>query len=310
MIPAQYTNLSSITLRGWFWQQAALLDQTTDLTEFVPWFTESKRGGIGGVIPSLDAALEDSAKRGLRTPGVDGALRGLIERGFSRIGPIKPLLISLTYELDRRFPVALPAVQGGIRQTLPASEQVVSLLNSMVRFGALNVTYFKDTPPPKRLTDIKNRSWAILQDPGLQDSIAKASAPVTSKCSAGQMKEMAEGVLGAKGGVCTTFAAAAVHLLLNDGTLMSTNPRIEFVSGPKHCLCLVNRAAHASDVEPGGHDPKGTIVSFDLWNDDVVIIDPWAGSMGYHVISNKTTYPAKLKAMVGLRVDKYYDNRW
>ncbi|WP_418317132.1 hypothetical protein [Piscinibacter sakaiensis] len=301
---------SPITLRGWFWQQAKLLDQTTDLTDFVPWFTESKAGSIGGVIPSLDAALEACHREGGRSRALDGALRGLIQRGYSKIRPIKPLLVSLAYEIDRRFPVPLPAVPGGIRDLLPASEQTTSLLNSMVRFGALNVTSFSDTAPAGRLTDIKNRSWAILQDPALAGSIAKASAPVTSRCSKGQLKEMAEGVLAAKGGVCTTFAAAAVHLLLKDGPLMATGPRIEFVSGPKHCLCLVNRAAHASDVEPSAGKPKGTIVSFDFWNDDVVIIDPWAGSMGFHVISSKITYPSKLKAMVGLQVDKYFDTAW
>lgn len=305
MIPEELTKLSPVTIRGWFWQEVVKLRKSTDLTEHVTWFRTDSAGKTGGTIPSLDKSLEECVRLGKRTRALDGSLRNLIERGYSKIRPIKPLLVELSYEIEKRFPVLLPVIPQNIREQLPASESCVGLLNSMVRFGALNVTSFLDTPPALRLTEIKNRSWAILQDPQHQEAIAKGNAPVTSKCNAGQLKTMAEGVLSAKGGVCTTFAATAVHLLLSDTTLMATAPRIEFVSGPKHCLCLVNRATDKRDIVGARKD---TIVSCDEWNDDVVIIDPWAGSMGYHVISSKDTYPSKLKAMIGLRVDKYFEN--
>lgn len=303
MVPASLSSLSRITIRGWFWQEAHAMGEAIN-EGFVTLFTTPLKGKIG-TQPSLDTRLEECVRLGRRTTGLDGILRALIELGYSKIAPIKPLLIKLLYELDRRFPVPLPVIPGEVRNTLRVSEPTLTALNSMVRFGAINVTSFADTPPPLRLTEIKSRAWAILQDPDRTDSISKQSAPVVKKCDSRQLKEMAEGVLATQGGVCTTFAAAAVHLLLSDAALMETAPRIEFVSGPKHCLCLINRRVDARDITGA---LKDTIVSCDLWNDDVVIIDPWAGAMGYHVVSNKTTYPAKLKAMIGLRVDKYFEN--
>lgn len=305
MVPAEFTKLSTVTIRGWFWQEVDKLDKITPMDEYVGWFTTSTKGKSGGTLASLDDSLKECVTQGKRTRAVDGSLRAVIERGFAKIRPIKSLLIQLSYELDRRFPTLLPVVPTSVRSQLPCSETTLNQLNSMVRFGALNVTYFATTPPAARLTEIKNRSWAILQDPDLEQSIAKASAPVQFKCGPIQFKEMAEGVLAARGGVCTTFAATAVHLLLNDGALMSTNPRIEFVSGPKHCLCLVNRASDPKDVIA---DRCDTIVSCGAWNDDVVIIDPWAASMGYHAISSKTTYPACLKSMIGSTVVRYFDS--
>lgn len=304
MIPEKYRNLSGATIRGWFWQEAVRLDAMTDLATQVDMFIKDMPGKIG-VRPSLDSSLQKCVEAGKRLPALDGSIRGVIELGYSKIAPIKPLLIKLIYEVERRFPVPLPPIAEGVLERLPASQPTVEMLHSMVRFGALNVTYFAETPPPLRLTAIKNLAWAILGDPERSDSVAKASAPVQFKCGAVQMKEMSSGVMAAQGGVCTTFAATAAHLLLTDAALSSSNPRIEFVSGPKHCLCLVNRKTHADDKIGARSDP---IVSYPNWNDEVVIIDPWAGAMGFHVLSTIQSYPAKLKSMIGLKVDRYFDS--
>ena len=294
--------LLDITIRGWFWKAAEPLNlEAVDIG-----YLTQKHKGKFGTIPSLDESLQDCVLKGKRTVALDGSLRAVIALGYGKTARIRPLLIDLVYELDKRFPVPLPVLQARLLDLLPCSDQTRDLLNSMVRFGALNVTYFEDTPPQLRLTEIKNRCWAILNDPDRKDSCEKASAPVTSRCGRVQMATMSQGVLGAKGGVCTTFAATAVDLLLNDAARKRAC-RIEFVSGPKHCLCLLNREISAKDTH---HDTYDVLVRFQEWNEDVVIIDPWAGAMGYHVISTIETYPACLKSMIGLGLKKFYDSEW
>jgi len=86
-------------------------------------------------------------------------------------------------------------------------------------------------------------------------------------------------LIGAKAGVCTSFAATAVTVLLSDANVQQSRPRMEYVAAPNHCICLVNRTPDVRDL------PDGTITPYAGWNPGVVIVDPWAGAMGYHVIS-------------------------
>lgn len=75
-----------------------------------------------------------------------------------------------------------------------------------------------------------------------------------------------------KAGVCTQFALAAAHVLTNG---RDSGPRVEIVAYDNHVYVLVGR--------------KGEVKNNKIPNDwhkqsDLVIVDGWAGAMGYEVI--------------------------
>lgn len=75
-----------------------------------------------------------------------------------------------------------------------------------------------------------------------------------------------------KAGVCTQFALATAHVLTNG---RKSGPRVEIVAYDNHVYVLVGR--------------KGEVKNNKIPNDwhkqsDIVIVDGWAGAMGYPVI--------------------------
>jgi len=88
-----------------------------------------------------------------------------------------------------------------------------------------------------------------------------------------------------RAGICTQFAKAAAHVLTSG---RANGPRVEIVAFDNHVYVLVGRS--------GGY--KGHLLSSD-WVQDagVVIVDPWAGSLGHPTVyENYASYP--LKGMV------------
>ena len=76
-----------------------------------------------------------------------------------------------------------------------------------------------------------------------------------------------------KAGVCTQFALASAHILTSG---RETGPRVEIVAYDNHVYVLVGRTG---DVTKGNKVPND-------WHkqSDLVIVDGWAGAMGYEVI--------------------------
>jgi hypothetical protein len=79
-----------------------------------------------------------------------------------------------------------------------------------------------------------------------------------------------------KAAICTQFAKAAAHVLTHD---RPHGPRVEIVAFKNHVYVLVGRQG-AVATSAG----KWTLPA--SWKDDpaVVIVDPWAGSLGWKVI--------------------------
>ncbi|MGO4880101.1 MAG: hypothetical protein ACLP59_04690 [Bryobacteraceae bacterium] len=302
MIPALQppTGLSTDTLRGWFWETAKPLIPELTGNE-LGYLLGPLKSSIGATLPSLDEALTNIDAR---TSKLDLSLRAVQALGFTKIQKLIPLVVKLVYEIDSRFPVPIPVIEQGLHGQLPWLEATTNTLSEMVRYAAINVTSFKDSVAQGRLTEIMNRAWAANLDADKKELVTKSSAPVVGRVSLGQLASMAEGVIGAKAGVCTSFAATAVHLVLNDVNVQQSKPRIEYVAAPNHCICLVNRTPDVRDK------PDGTITPYAGWNPEVVIVDPWAGAMGYHVISSPANYPKKLKILIEHKLTQYFDAPW
>jgi hypothetical protein len=269
------TGLDAGTLRGWFWETAKPLIPQLTGTE-LGYLMGPLKSSMGAVLPSLDEALKNVDAR---TSRLDLSVRAVQALGFTKIQNLIPLIVKLVYEIDSRFPVPIPVIEQGLLAQLPWLQATTNTLSEMVRYAAINVTSFKDSVAQGRLTEIMNRAWAANLDADKKELIARTSVPVVGGVSTGQLASMSEGVIGAKAGVCTSFAATAMTVLLNDANVQQSRPRMEYVAAPNHCICLVNRTPDVRDL------PDGTITPYAGWNPGVVIVDPWAGAMGYHVIS-------------------------
>lgn len=78
-----------------------------------------------------------------------------------------------------------------------------------------------------------------------------------------------------KAGICILFAKAAGYII---GSGLTHGPRIEIVSYANHAFVILGRA--------GGYSNDGNYVLPHSmhWGNDWVIVDGWAGAMGYDVI--------------------------
>lgn len=95
-----------------------------------------------------------------------------------------------------------------------------------------------------------------------------------------------ERVTTERAGICTTFGKAAAHILTNGQT---TGPSVEVVAYKNHVYLLVNRQGEYTD--------EGAIP--DDWTAEpgIIVIDPWAASLGWPCIFlGFGAYP--LKSMV------------
>jgi hypothetical protein len=100
------------------------------------------------------------------------------------------------------------------------------------------------------------------------DSFIKAGA-----WNAKQYQTICGRVQSEQAGVCVTFAKAAAHILTNG---QDDGPLVEIVAYKNHAYVLVNRQGEVGD---NGYLPQEWINE-----PGVIIVDPWAASMGHECI--------------------------
>jgi hypothetical protein len=81
-------------------------------------------------------------------------------------------------------------------------------------------------------------------------------------------------------GECTTFAKSAAYTL---SLLAGDKPRLEIVAFTNHVFIVVGRSVASQYVTTGvGIKKKQMLPKWGTtWGDDWVVVDPWAGAMGY-----------------------------
>jgi len=173
------------------------------------------------------------------------------------------------------------------------------------------------------------RSWpGNIRDPALRELLfardrdlpepqrrleAQANASsnkIGAQYTQGQINSAGPLIWHAKSACCTTFAIAAAHVLtggdpkarLERAGGTETSPlfrgtgtqsrrdadgtRVELASvAGTHCLCIVGRDGAS------GLKGNGRIDDPDTWGDDVRIVDPWLGSLGWPVVYKPSEYP-------------------
>jgi hypothetical protein len=113
---------------------------------------------------------------------------------------------------------------------------------------------------------------------GLKGTTRGAASPFDSHVAAGEWKaknyeQVCGRVLSERAGICVTFAKSAAHLLTHGQT---DGPRVEIVSFKNHVYVLVGRQ--------GGVTDNGYVDADWTAEPDVIIVDPWAASMGFECV--------------------------
>jgi hypothetical protein len=104
-----------------------------------------------------------------------------------------------------------------------------------------------------------------------------------------ELRKAHQKVWDQQAGICILFAKAAAYIL---GSGLTHGPRIEIVSYANHAFVILGRTGgyingNNFDLPKSNDDENG-------WGDDWVIIDGWAGAMGYDVTYQKDAgYPYK-----------------
>ena len=111
---------------------------------------------------------------------------------------------------------------------------------------------------------------------GVDISIAP---PRPSEWDAGTAKTYYDLVKQKRAGICTLFAYAAAHILTHN---RPRGPLVEVVGYNNHVYVVVGRKGRA--VNPGEKLPNRW-----HWGSSYVIVDGWAGAMGYDVVYKQTT---------------------
>jgi hypothetical protein len=255
---------------------------------------------------SLVSAIQEY-DRGFNREPVEQAIRGTIMVGGWKMPENrKKMLIALFNRLEELSPPPLPVCPAQVTSVIPVP--TIRRINRMVRFAALNVDAFPNVPPRTLINQVKNRKWVTDQDTERQDACGKqmALAKIMGKMSPGRAHEVEELVLQARAAVCTTFASAVASILNRERG--GRDYRVELISGPNHCFCIVNRAGEdVEEFDKGARKMPG----YSRWGDGYIIVDAWAGAMGYDKVffCGYDDYPTVLRVYLTSYLLQHFDSR-
>ena len=225
--------------------------------------------------------------------------------GWSAPPRYKTILCALFNHMDRKSPRPLPEIPSEILAVIPSD--IAERINRMAHYTAMNVSQFENVPPPKLKTQFQNAVWAADLDDSRREGLGKqmSYAKIIGRCNKAKLDTIREVVDNGRGAVCTSFAGATASILLMGRRTRAY--RVEMISGPNHCFCLVNRAAADNEVL----DPSGATVmpGKDFWGSDVILVDAWAGALGHPVFyRSPKDFPKVLQVYLTSKLLQHYDS--
>ena len=287
-------------LTGW-WRR---LCRANNVDPADPNFTEP----LGMGIPSLNDAIAEF-DRTFRRIRVELAVFFLRKKlGWAKLGPYKCVLAPLCDHLEAKFPRPTPEIPPAVLGVIPV--EVAQAINAMSQYTAMNAGQFQNVPPAQLLKQLLNQVWAAGQDEARKESIGKAMpyAQISGRCDRPKLDAVLKVVKEGRGAVCTSFAASAASLLVSG--LGRRAYRVEMISGPNHCFCLVNRAPAPEGVEKPGPAGATLFPAVSYWGPDAIIVDAWAGALGHPVFYYPAdTFPQVLKIYLTQRLLQHYDSQ-
>jgi hypothetical protein len=256
--------------------------------------------------PALNDAITefDSTFRRMRVELAIATVRKKL--GWKNIEKYKCVLLPLCNHLERTFPRPLPQVPKEAFDVIPAD--IVEAINKMSQYTAMNCAQFNNVPPPALLNQILNQVWAADQDESRKEGIGLSIqyAKIIGRCSSAKLEAILKVVKDGRGAVCTSFAGAAASLLI--AGRRNRPYRVEMISGPNHCFCLVNRVPAPEGVEKPGDAGATLFPAVSYWGPGAIIVDAWAGALGHQVFYKPKDYPKVLQVYLTLKLLQHYDS--
>ena len=261
---------------------------------------------LGMAIPSLNGAILEF-DRSFQRIRVELAIFHLRKKlGWKGLEQYKCVLAPLCDHLEATFPRKLPEIPQVALDVLPV--ETVRKINALAGYTAMNCAQFNNVPPPSLLNQILNQVWAADQDDSRKEGLGLAMqyAKIIGRCNAGKLAAILKVVREGRGAVCTSFAGAVACLLV-DG-LREKQYRVELISGPNHCFCLVNRAPAPEGLEKPADAGATLFPAVKFWGDNAIIVDAWAGALGHSVFYKPSDFPAVLQVYLTMKLLQHYDS--
>jgi hypothetical protein len=302
------------SLYGWFQGKCAETGIDTETDDLLNRALQP-RGFIAPAMPLVAALKAYDASRDRKK--LDTALRAVISgTSYAQKRAYNDHLLDLFREIEKRSPQPLPLVPGAVAEKISGAQ--ISAINAMARFAATNVDQFRGVPDPGFYNQAKNKMWFAQNAPETQGTLTVTTGSTTvsgggglgglagnstTRYSRKSLGDMCDFVTSCKQGICTTFAAAVGHLLLEG--LLDEDMRVECVAGPNHCFCIVNRAPYEDKIAKG----VTYIPAAKHWGDDWIFVDAWAGALGHPIFyTSIDSVPAKLKPYLSMVLTQQFDS--
>ncbi|HVJ93390.1 MAG TPA: hypothetical protein VM580_26495 [Labilithrix sp.] len=162
----------------------------------------------------------------------------------------------------------------------PFVRSVRPQLETLASYACLDAAMFSRWINPSNKILIMDR-LRRARDRRAKDAGAAAAFQIGTRWDANALAAVHRRVTAERAGVCTTFAKAAGHIL---GTAPGLKPRIEIVAYPGHVFVVVGRTGDYGATIGNGLFAKKLLPGYGDWGDEWVLVDPWAGAMGYHSV--------------------------
>lgn len=236
-------------------------------------FTES-RSSLKNLLVYLRNPLNQSKPFG----NAQDAINKCANPRDARIAKYKPAINSLVavWGTDGDYERA-PSV-GGAKNALALVNEVKAQLEACKTWACNDVGTFpqcvnKSLPKPEQ-ERIKSAKPMKVGMPILTNGSWNAQA----------LRQAYDAVKANKAGECTNYAYYAAHILSQ--AKLNPKPRLEIVSWEgkgraKHLFVIVGRT---------GSTPNGSLPPVSDWNDDCVIVDCWALTLGHGCVYSKHNY--------------------
>ncbi|RZL00002.1 MAG: hypothetical protein EOP36_17310 [Rubrivivax sp.] len=257
---------------------------------------------INAAVADYDASLDRAV--------VDHAIFAYkVKAGWRMEQKYKDALSALFEQLDVLRPRPLPDVPGRARAVIPGG--TIDAINQMARYAVTNAPTFSNVPPPKLMSQVMLRCWSTgeSKDQKRLDAIGMGSqfGKIIGTCGVDKLNAARQQVVEGRGAVCTSFACTAASMLAEGN--VSGIYRVELISGPNHCFCLVNRAISDKDVVVEGSAGAKQIPGAAFWGDQVIIVDAWAGALGNAVFyGTPGEFPKALQIYFTQKLLQHFDS--
>lgn len=155
--------------------------------------------------------------------------------------------------------------------------------DTLASYACLDAATFSTAVNPDNKIMVLDR-LSRANDRGAKDAGAVAGIQFGTQWDAPALLNVHDRVLQERAGVCTTFAKAAAHIMAQAN--VPNAPKIEIVGYTNHVFVIVGRRQGEINVTGHGLFTRHNLPHHNQWGLGWVIVDVWAGAMGYP----KTTY--------------------